>query len=61
MTRIDGRTNDELRPVTIERGFIAQQPRAACSIARAATAVLVTAQIAEIGPAVPGGQGRSAG
>ncbi|MGZ3433455.1 MAG: ribonuclease PH, partial [Isosphaeraceae bacterium] len=43
MTRVDGRESGELRPITIERGFIANSPGSVLFRA-GATAVLVTAQ-----------------
>jgi ribonuclease PH len=58
MNRADGRKNDDLRPVTIERGFIRNSPGSVlyrCG----ATAVLVTAQIADSVP--PFLEGKSLG
>jgi ribonuclease PH len=58
MNRSDGRQNDQLRPVSIERGFIRNSPGSVlyrCG----ATAVLVTAQIADSVP--PFLEGKSLG
>jgi len=49
MPRVDGRSNGELRPITIERGFVANSPGSVLFRA-GATAVLVTAQLAESVP-----------
>jgi ribonuclease PH len=56
MTRIDGRDRGELRPVTIERGFVANSPGSVLFRA-GATAVLVTAQLAESVPPFLEGKG----
>jgi ribonuclease PH len=58
MKRSDGRKNDQLRPVSIERGFVRNSPGSVlyrCG----ATAVLVTAQIADSVP--PFLEGKSLG
>jgi len=56
MTRVDGRESGELRPITIERGFIANSPGSVLFRA-GATAVLVTAQLAESVPPFLEGKG----
>ncbi|MGC8639277.1 MAG: ribonuclease PH [Isosphaeraceae bacterium] len=56
LTRIDGRKNDELRPVTIERGFVANSPGSVLFRA-GATAVLVTAQLSDSVPPFLEGKG----
>ena len=56
MNRIDGRRNDELRPVTIERGFVANSPGSVLFRA-GATVVLVTAQLSESVPPFLEGKG----
>src|SRR4051794_28141114 len=56
MPRHDGRAPDELRPVTIERGFVRNSPGSALYRA-GATTVLVTAQIAEKVPPFLEGKG----
>jgi ribonuclease PH len=58
MNRADGRKNDEIRPVNLERGFIRNSPGSVlyrCG----ATAVLVTAQISDSVP--PFLEGKSVG
>jgi ribonuclease PH len=56
MNRIDGRKSGDLRPVTIERGFVANS--AGSVLFRAgATAVLVTAQLSESVPPFLEGKG----
>jgi ribonuclease PH len=50
MTRTDSRTSDQLRPVTIERGFVRNSPGSVL-IRAGGTVVLVTAQISETVPA----------
>jgi ribonuclease PH len=56
MTRIDGRQGGELRPISIERGFV---PNSAGSVLlrAGATAVLVTAQLSESVPPFLEGKG----
>jgi ribonuclease PH len=56
MNRIDGRRSSELRPITIERGFV---PNSAGSVLfrTGATAVLVTAQLSESVPPFLEGKG----
>jgi len=49
MTRADGRTNDQLRPITIERGFIRNSPGSVLYRA-GGTVVLVTAHLSETVP-----------
>ena len=56
MNRIDGRGSGELRPITIERGFVANSPGSVLFRA-GATAVLVTAQISESVPPFLEGKG----
>ena len=56
MTRHDGRTSDELRPVSIERGFIRNSPGSVLYRA-GATTVLVTAQISDKVPPFLEGKG----
>jgi len=56
MTRVDGRESGELRPITIERGFIANSPGSVLFRA-GATAVLVTAQLSESVPPFLEGRG----
>jgi ribonuclease PH len=56
MTRVDGRKSGDLRPITIERGFIANSPGSVLFRA-GATAVLVTAQISESVPPFLEGKG----
>jgi ribonuclease PH len=58
MSRADGRKNDDLRPVTIERGFIRNSPGSVL-YRSGATAVIVTAQIADSVP--PFLEGKSLG
>src|SRR5262245_18024904 len=58
MGRIDGRKNDDLRPVTIERGFVRNSPGSVL-YRSGATAVIVTAQIADSVP--PFLEGKSLG
>ncbi len=58
MNRSDGRNNHQLRPVSIERGFIRNSPGSVL-YRSGATAVLVTAQIADSVP--PFLEGRSLG
>jgi len=58
MTRADGRKNDEIRPVSIERGFIRNSPGSVL-YRSGATAVLVTAQISDSVP--PFLEGKSLG
>lgn len=56
MTRIDGRSTGALRPISIERGFVANS--AGSVLFRAgATAVLVTAQVADSVPPFLEGKG----
>jgi ribonuclease PH len=56
MTRIDGRQSGELRPISIERGFVANS--AGSVLLRAGgTAVLVTAQLSESVPPFLEGKG----
>src|SRR5262245_5651879 len=56
MPRIDGRRSDELRPISIERGFVANS--AGSVLFRAgATSVLVTAQLSETVPPFLEGKG----
>lgn len=54
--RIDGRAPDQLRPVTIERGFIANSPGSVL-YRSGATAVLVTAHISDSVPPFLEGKG----
>lgn len=54
--RIDGRTPDQLRPVTIERGFIANSPGSVL-YRSGATAVLVTAHLSDSVPPFLEGKG----
>src|SRR5208282_2403366 len=56
MTRVDGRESGELRPITIERGFIANSPGSVLFRA-GATAVLVTTQLSESVPPFLEGKG----
>lgn len=56
MNRIDGRESGELRPVTIERGFVANSPGSVLFRA-GATTVLVTAQISDSVPPFLEGKG----
>jgi ribonuclease PH len=56
MTRIDGRASGELRPVTIERGFVANSSGSVLFRA-GQTAVLVTAQLSETVPPFLEGKG----
>ncbi|MFO0888421.1 MAG: ribonuclease PH [Isosphaeraceae bacterium] len=56
MARIDGRANHELRPVTLERGFVANSTGSVLFRA-GATAVLVTAQVADSVPPFLEGKG----
>ena len=56
MTRIDGRDPGDLRPVTIERGFVANSSGSVLFRA-GATAVLVTAQLEESVPPFLEGKG----
>lgn len=56
MNRIDGRESGELRPVTIERGFVANSPGSVLYRA-GATTVLVTAQISDSVPPFLEGKG----
>jgi ribonuclease PH len=56
MNRIDGRGNGELRPITIERGFVANSPGSVLFRA-GATVVLVTAQISDSVPPFLEGKG----
>jgi ribonuclease PH len=58
MNRADGRMNDALRPVSIERGFIRNSPGSVL-YRSGATAVLVTAQISDSVP--PFLEGKSLG
>jgi ribonuclease PH len=58
MNRTDGRKNDDLRPVSIERGFIRNSPGSVL-YRSGATAVLVTAQISDSVP--PFLEGKSLG
>jgi ribonuclease PH len=58
MHRSDGRNNEQLRPVSIERGFIRNSPGSVL-YRSGATAVLVTAQIADSVP--PFLEGKSLG
>jgi ribonuclease PH len=58
MSRADGRKNDDLRPVTIERGFIRNSPGSVL-YRSGATAVIVTAQVADSVP--PFLEGKSLG
>src|SRR5580658_983423 len=58
MSRADGRKNHDLRPVSIERGFIRNSPGSVL-YRSGATAVLVTAQIADSVP--PFLEGKSLG
>ncbi|WP_165219596.1 ribonuclease PH [Aquisphaera insulae] len=55
-TRVDGRAAADLRPVTIERGFVANSTGSAL-IRAGATAVLVTAQVSESVPPFLEGKG----
>jgi ribonuclease PH len=57
MTRIDGRTNDELRPVTIERGWSAQAEGSAL-ISFGNTKVLCTASFTNGVPRWMAGKGK---
>ncbi|MBV8488065.1 MAG: ribonuclease PH [Planctomycetaceae bacterium] len=56
MNRIDGRGRGELRPITIERGFVANSPGSVLFRA-GATVVLVTAQLSESVPPFLEGKG----
>jgi ribonuclease PH len=56
MTRFDGRAGGELRPVTIERGFVANSSGSVLFRA-GQTAVLVTAQLSETVPPFLEGKG----
>jgi ribonuclease PH len=56
MNRIDGRGRGDLRPITIERGFVANSPGSVLFRA-GATVVLVTAQIPESVPPFLEGKG----
>ena len=56
MNRIDGRGRGELRPITIERGFVANSPGSVL-FRSGATAVLVTAQLSESVPPFLEGKG----
>ncbi len=56
MTRIDGRAFDQLRPVTIERGFVRNSP-GSILYRSGETAVLVTAQITDSVPPFLEGKG----
>src|SRR5271167_2925065 len=56
MIRIDGRASGDLRPVTIERGFIANS-QGSVLFRAGATAVLVTAQLSESVPPFLEGKG----
>ncbi len=56
MTRVDGRESGDLRPITIERGFIANSPGSVLFRA-GTTAVLVTAQLSESVPPFLEGKG----
>jgi ribonuclease PH len=56
MTRIDGRGPGELRPITIERGFVVNAPGSVLFRA-GATAVLVTAHLADSVPPFLEGKG----
>jgi ribonuclease PH len=56
MKRVDGRQNGDLRPVTIERGFVANSPGSVLFRA-GATAVVVTAQLSESVPPFLEGKG----
>jgi ribonuclease PH len=56
MTRFDGRASGELRPVTIERGFVANSSGSVLFRA-GQTAVLVTAQLSETVPPFLEGKG----
>jgi ribonuclease PH len=58
MTRADGRTNDQLRPVMFERGFIRNSPGSVL-YRSGGTVVLVTAQVSETVP--PFLEGKSIG
>ncbi len=58
MTRADSRTSDQLRPVTIERGFVPNSPGSVL-YRSGDTAVLVTAQLSETVP--PFLEGKSIG
>jgi ribonuclease PH len=56
MPRIDGRDRGELRPITIERGFVSNSPGSVLFRA-GATAVLVTAQLSDSVPPFLEGKG----
>src|SRR3954471_23224107 len=56
MTRFDGRASGELRPVTIERGYVANSSGSVLFRA-GQTAVLVTAQLSETVPPFLEGKG----
>jgi ribonuclease PH len=56
MIRIDGRADNELRPITIERGFVANSPGSVLFRA-GGTAVVVTAQLEESVPPYLEGKG----
>jgi ribonuclease PH len=56
MNRIDGRKSNDLRPVTFDRGFVANSPGSVLYRA-GATAVLVTAQLSESVPPFLEGKG----
>jgi ribonuclease PH len=56
MKRLDGRQSSDLRPVTIERGFVANSPGSVLFRA-GSTAVLVTAQLDESVPPFLEGKG----
>src|SRR5271157_5541338 len=56
MTRVDGRESGELRPITIERGFIANSPGSVLFRA-GGTTVLVTAQLSDKVPPFLEGKG----
>jgi ribonuclease PH len=58
MTRADGRTGDQLRPISIERGFVRNSPGSVLYRA-GGTVVLVTAQVSETVP--PFLEGKSVG
>lgn len=56
MNRVDGRTPDQIRPVTIERGFIPNSPGSVL-YRSGATAVLVTAHVSDSVPPFLEGKG----
>ena len=56
MTRVDGRAHDQLRPVTIERGFVRNSP-GSILYRSGETAVLITAQVSDSVPPFLEGKG----